>query len=263
MEVFWGTCASRSYVRTIPAECSVMMSASGLWKGGGRWMKKRVWPWKRWMLDSGGYNAFMRWADYPWTPDEYLELVRRDAPTFAASMDYCCEPSVTERLGMSIEDRIRATADMAHYLCPRDGRVFPVIQGWTADDYELSWRLTEPLKPRMLGLGSLCVRQGEKRIAELCQELSYILPREVWKHGFGIKILALRYDPVREFFQSIDTAAWEFRRRARGWKGQRGKPGTDREAWLNYSRKLESLRCLPVQATLAFSSQFAGQEDKP
>lgn len=231
-----------------------MMSAAGMWKPARRqFMRKRAWPWTRWMLDSGGYTAFMRWADYPWRPDDYLELIRRDRPTFAASMDYCCEPSITEKLvGVSIEDRIRATADVARYLCARDARIFPVLQGWSLDDYELSWQLTKNLRPRMIGIGSVCVRQGEKRIAELCQELQYIIPRGVWKHGFGVKMLALRYDAVREFFQSIDTCAWEFHRRAAKW---RGVHQTDREAWVSYSHKLASLNHLPVQATLAFNSR--------
>lgn len=252
MEVFWGITASRSYVRTIPADRSVMLSAAGMWKPKTRtFIKKRVWPWRRWMLDSGGFTMFRRLGDFPWTPDEYLALVARDRPTLAASMDYPCEPALTQNIsGMAVEDRVRATAEMALYLCRRSARIYPVLQGWSIADYELSWRLLEPLKPRFIGIGSLCVRQRDRRIAVLCAELDQILPAELWKHGFGVKLTALRHDVCRDFFTSIDTNAWEFHRRGRAWPGQKMP---DVEAWLHYSRRLASLKDLPAQTRFRFS----------
>lgn len=258
VEVFWGITASRGgYARIIPADRSVMISAAGLWKGDGRWMQKRVWPWRRWMLDSGGYTMFTQFSDYQFKPDEYLRLVKERKPSYAASMDYPCEPQLTSEISgaMTVEERIRAGADMAFYLCRRSDRIFPVLQGWTRDDYELSWRLTEPLRPRMVGVGSLCVRQGTKAIKQLVFELRHMLPIEVWKHGFGVKITALRDPVVRGFFTSVDTNAWEY------WgRYQRHKhiTVTDRDAWIHYSKRLDSLADLPTQTLLPLGREPIG-----
>lgn len=248
MEIYWGITASRSYLRTIPPDEGVMISAGGLWKDSTQaFMRKRTWPWRRWMLDSGGYLMLLRRGDYPWHPDAYLKLVSEMQPTWAASMDYCCEPSLTLATNMSTEDRIRASAEMADYLCPRSDSIFPVLQGLEPEDYALSWQLTEHLRPRIVGIGSVCRRQRTRQIAYLCDCLRAIVPRALMKHGFGVKISALKRHEVRRFFTSIDTNAWEFW--ARGKKRRRCGI-TDMAAWTQYSKRLRSLQCLPTQAAL-------------
>jgi len=243
VEVFWGITGRGGYIDVVPSEEAVMISAGSLWRGNG-FKKKQRWPWKRWMLDSGGYLCLSRFKEYPWTLDDYLKLIRELKPTFAASMDYCCEPSLSLNTEMSVEDRVRASADMANYLCKKSDCVFPVIQGVEFDDYYLSWKLTESLRPKLVGIGSVCRRQNLGEIAHLCEFLGSIIPEGVMRHGFGVKMLAMKKNECRKFFTSIDTNAWEFWRRAEKWSGRRW---TLKESWDIYSSKLRTLCEIPVK----------------
>ncbi len=226
-----------------------MMSALGLWNGYG-WRKKRKWIWDRWMLDSGGFMVAVKHGEYPWFPDDYLQLIEDIKPTFAASMDYPCEIKITPLLLMNTKERIEATANYARYLCKRSDRVFPVLQGQTIEDYEYSWRLIEPLNPKMVGIGSICKRQALQEIDALCRDLFFLLPRYLWIHGFGVKIRALQYHWPRQLFSSIDTNAWEFRLRARLWDKQpRIK---ESEAWRLYANQCDNLISSPQQEILPF-----------
>ena len=44
--------------------------------------------------DSGGFVATMRWGNYRYTPAQYVTWLQTWNPTWAATMDYCCEPEV-------------------------------------------------------------------------------------------------------------------------------------------------------------------------
>lgn len=248
IEIFWGITTSRSYIKTIPSSEAVMMSALGLWNGHG-WRKKRKWIWDRWMLDSGGFMVAMKYGQYPWSPDDYLELVETMKPTLAVSMDYPCEADITPFLLMNTKARIEATAIYANYLCKKSDRIFPVLQGQTIEEYEYSWKLTKSINPKIVGIGSICKRQSSHQINILCRDLFFLLPRHIWIHGFGVKIKALRYSWPRILFNSIDTNAWEFHLRGR----KRNKENRIKEpkAWMEYASKCDELKRLPEQEILA------------
>ena len=247
MKIFWGITASRSYRRTIPSDQAVMLSAGGLWNGSKFRGYGMIWP--DWFLDSGGFVALHRWGDYPFTPEQYLALVQERAPTFAASMDYPCEPNISRGCNTTNEDRITATVELAHFLCGRDSRIIPVLQGYTIAEYAACWDQLDRKLPsiRRLAVGSLCRRQSSSAINTLSWGLRQVIPNSVSVHGFGLKLTALRYPEVRALFDSVDTNAWEFW--GRGEK-RLGKPMTDLIAWNTYSKKVVEVLAEPRQLVL-------------
>tara|TARA_Y100000310_G_scaffold307646_1_gene349947 strand:+ start:524 stop:1285 length:762 start_codon:yes stop_codon:yes gene_type:complete len=248
MKVYWGITASRSYRNTIPHDQAVMLSACGLWKGRGRFQKKRL-DWADWFLDSGGFTALNKWGDYPFSPDEYLALVERDNPSWAASMDYPCEPDISRQSQLSNDDRIVATVQLAKYLTKRDNRIIPVIQGYEIDEFaeciRLMRRAAVPLG--RVAIGSVCRRQRTKEIARLAWDLRLLLPQSSI-HGFGVKISALHHPAVRACFNSIDTNAWEWWIRGRKMDGLSDL--TDKEGFAAYRRRLEDIRAQDRQLAL-------------
>ena len=245
VKVYWGITASRSYGKTIPSAESVMLSACGLWRGD-RFRRKGL-AWSDWVLDSGGFVALNRLGGYPFGPDQYLELIKERRPTWAASMDFPCEPEISRETLMSNEERIDATVDMAVYLCNRDSRVVPVLQGYTLSEYESCWaKLSRLISVKRLAIGSLCKRQSSPEIDSLAAGLTHLLP-DIPIHGFGLKLRALTYPHVWRVFSSIDTNAWEYWARGRR---RNGIPTSDQQAWQAYALKVSRLQGAPRQMVL-------------
>jgi len=246
MKIYWGITASRSYGNTIPVDESVIISAAGLWTSG-RFMKKRIWPWVDWALDSGGFVALNRWGDFPFSPDRYLELVSNLGPEWAASMDYPCEPDIARGTKLSVNDRIEATVEYAVYLCQRDKRIVPVLQGYTAEEYQRCWNLlSSKMSVERLAIGSVCKRQSKAEISTLCWHLRQFLP-SIPIHGFGVKLRALEWPEVWELFTSIDTNSWEFHRRGQSWHKIKL---TDKQAFDRYYQRIEDIKKKPRQLCL-------------
>ena len=163
--------------------------------------------WQHWALDSGGFVALRKAGDYPFSPDDYLRAVNIWRPAWAASLDYPCEPELCATSGRTVQENINATVELARYLCRVDSRIVPVVQGYTAEEYEECWRRL-PQTGRV-AIGSVCRRQSLKEISELIRQLAEFITAP-WRHGFGVKLLALRKPRVRSFFTSVDSNAWEF-----------------------------------------------------
>lgn len=211
MKIYWGITATRSYTNTIPHNESVIISACGLWNG--RYFRNKKLYWPDWVLDSGGFSALNIWGDYPFTPDDYLYLIEERSPSWAASMDYPCEPDISKGTKLLTEDRIIATVELAKYLIRRDDRIVPVIQGYTIEEYEYCWKLlNNEINVKRVAIGSVCKRQSSSEIATLCWQLSQFIP-DIPVHGFGVKLTALKYPEVWNLFSSIDTNAWEYKTR--------------------------------------------------
>ena len=212
--------------------------------------------WPHWALDSGGFIALRRAKDYPFSPDEYLAAVNAWKPTWAASMDFPCEPELCAESGRSVQENIAATVEYARYLCARDGRIVPVLQGYTAKEYEECWRLLP--KTGRVAIGSVCRRQSLAEISELVRCLAEFVDAR-WRHGFGVKILALRRPEPRAFFTSVDSNAWEFailgNRRRLGSMTTRHKLNWAQE---RYGRMLDRLRTAPLQLTLVAPRPTSG-----
>lgn len=91
--------------------------------------------------------------------------------------------------------------------------MFPVLQGFTADDYlrhvdlYARHRVYLDHKP-VVGLGSVCRRQAEDAIVEVVRPLAALGLR---LHGFGVKVKGLA--KVAKLLYSADSMAWSFRAR--------------------------------------------------
>lgn len=241
MKVYWGITASRSYSQVIPRTEPMIISAAGLWNGHGFRRKRLDWP--DWALDSGGFTALNRWGDFPFSPDQYLALVDERKPAWAASMDYPCEPDISRGTLLTVADRIAATVDLGVYLCNRSDRIVPVLQGYTAEEFEECWRLLSAKMPvSRLAVGSVCRRQSTEEIAGLCWALRDFLP-PMPVHGFGVKLRALRYPQTWALFSSIDTNAWEYRARRQHLP--------DLEAWQGYQALVVGALAAPRQLMLS------------
>jgi len=255
MKVYWGMTATRSYIRTIPADESVMISAGSLWNDKRKspgFIDKRYWIWPDFALDSGGFVALNKWGDYPFTAEDYLNLIDHMQPSWAASMDYPCEPDIAKGTKLSVNERIMATVEYAVYLSRRNEKIIPVLQGYTPDEYEQCYRLlSSKMRVTRLALGSVCKRQSTREIADLCWELTQFLPA-VPIHGFGVKLRALAFPETWALFSSIDTNAWEFYHRTKYWPKNRdyGRRFTDAEVFREYREKIESLVNKPRQLML-------------
>lgn len=181
-------------------------------------------------LDSAGFTAMtVHGGVYPWTQDQYLDLVEWLSPAWYASRDYCVEPEIATN-ERERHQRIDKTAEEYHDLCAlADKRGLPrpsaVIQGWTSKDYLRCGRLLgEP--QGLVGVGSVCRRplRGESGLASVldaCSEISQDL------HLFGVKGQALsviRRDLMwSQSVKSVDSHAWDYACRKKGIKTLNGR----------------------------------------
>ena len=90
-------------------------------------------------LDSAGFVAADRYRGYPWTVDQYLDLVEAHPWAWYSSMDYCVEPEYT---GSFIETMFRVAETCRMYgVVSRAAEQrglpapVPVLQGWGVDHY--------------------------------------------------------------------------------------------------------------------------------
>lgn len=171
--------------------------------------------------DCGGFVATKIWGDYKYSPDQYVDWLERWGPTWAATMDYCCEPE----LAQVTRDRQLRTTEMAHLFWDRyAGRPWtwvPTVQGYHPHEYERHAAELAPLIQRMrhqagfrVGIGTLCARKSLDQAHEIVDTVSRILPG-IPLHLWGIKIATLKHRPLPASVVSIDSAAywWEIYRR--------------------------------------------------
>jgi hypothetical protein len=219
---FWG------HSRYVPAWATghYLISAASLWRNEQQtWRRPRLpEPSGRMFLDSGGYSFFARWGDYPFSPDQYLDLVqgtdRPLRPLIWASLDYPCEPETERGALASNADRIEATVDKLSYLHQRAAwpGLMPVVQGYSLTERlfcleQMSQRgLTRPY----MAIGSLCAMRNTGAIVDIVRGLDEAAPaicgHPVEWHLFGVKI-GYFYHPRHIRPRSFDTAAWGMPRR--------------------------------------------------
>ena len=239
----------------LPAGSHIMVNASQFWhKGKQVWIRHgRTRRGGLVFLDSGGYIFFNRQDDYPFSPGQYMNLVSYLRPDFFASMDYPCEPSITERLpDLPIAERIQVTVSNAVTLAAMEemtpgSRLVPVIQGWTLDDYKYCLNLyadNDCLRPFM-AVGSMCVRQNDAGILDLIRGIyEHATTLGVERlHYFGLK-LTPRLSQVQDLIYSRDSAAVYFspnRAIKKKWGGRRFASTTPqkREAIQYFLSKVE------------------------
>ena len=188
-------------------------------------------------MDSGGFSLLSKLKDYPFTLEQYALLIKRKKPTYAATMDYPCEPELLKETSMSIKERIMRTVENAEIMLNnydfRRTKIVPVVQGWTIDDYRLC---IEEMHRRDLltdyvAFGSMCRRMRISEARKLITKQREYLRRfvDAKAHYFGIKISFLKDLVIFKNVDSFDTAAWTH---------NQGTDGRERM----YARKQEELR---------------------
>ena len=173
-----------------------------------------------WSLDSGGFSELSLHGGWSITPKEYVAEVRRYREEIGRllwmpTMDWMCEPHMTERTGLCVESHQRRTTES--YLTLRemapDLPWVPVLQGWEADDY-LRHRQQyadvgvdlEALP--LVGLGSVCRRQHTLEAERIVRSL-----KGLKLHGFGVKLTGL--ERFSDALTSADSLAWSIHARNR------------------------------------------------
>lgn len=204
-------------------------------------------------VDCGGFVATLRWGDYRYTPDEYVAWCRSVRPSWAATMDYCCEPEVLGAEGLVLHRQDRTT-EMAwrFWVGYRDEpwAWVPTVQGWAVDDYRRHARDLAPLVRAMsahyggsafrVGVGTLCRRASVGMIRDVVCAVREELPG-IGLHLWGVKLGLFRSaGGVPPGVVSVDSAAWS------GPMGKRNRDdyeasGLTQRRW-NYERSLPAYR---------------------
>ncbi|MYU20780.1 hypothetical protein GTY84_02700 [Streptomyces sp. SID8352] len=175
-------------------------------------------------VDSGGFSELDghgSW-DYGPTPRQYAGQVGRYVDEvgidWAAPQDWMCEPWITAKTGLTVEEHQARTVGNYLDLKAIDDRlpIIPVLQGWTIPDYErcidLYDRAGIDLRALpLVGIGSVCRRQGTEEAARLVTEIA---GHGIRLHGFGFKIDGLRR--VARYLPSSDSMAWSAAGRREG-----------------------------------------------
>ncbi len=170
-------------------------------------------------------------------PQRYGQRTEFNTPDNAAAQDHMCEPWVIyggrhngrtytgtrplidpdHRMSFDELVGVHQRLTVANYLecvrwwpefsgeqCP----LMPTLQGWTIPQYQRCTQMYEdagihlPDYP-VVGLGSVCTRQGTAEITALAELLT---PR-LALHGFGVKTTGLL---ASNRFTSADSSAWSY-----------------------------------------------------
>jgi hypothetical protein len=169
-----------------------------------------------WALDSGGFSELSLYGAWQTSARTYASAILRyrdeiASLAWAAPQDWMCEPPILAKTGRSVVFHQAATVASVLELRDQVGPlVIPVLQGWDLADYVACAERyrdegldlgTEPV----VGLGSVCRRQGTRTIAAIVSELAgYGLA----VHGFGIKTQGLA--TYAHQLVSADSMAWSY-----------------------------------------------------
>jgi hypothetical protein len=185
-------------------------------------------------LDSAGFSAMVAYGGYPWTIDDYLDLVAAHPFAWWASLDYCVEHQIAadrDEVLDRMSRTIRATIDCRTRARDRgiEARFLPVIQGRRPQDYE---RCADALsltiqQAALIGVGSMCRRpiHGPEGLVAVVDHLDQILPRDKRLHLFGVKGEALPYlTRFARRIASIDSQAYGIGARIAARRSGHAKP---------------------------------------
>lgn len=168
-------------------------------------------------LDSAGFVAASHYRGYPWSIEQYLNLVQSYDWAWYSSMDLCVEPEIT---GSQVEVmfRVAETCRLHGELRKAAGNrgirpPIPVLQGWTPAQY--LWCVDHyPLVtwPELIGVGSMCRRNvhGDVGVLAVVDALDAVLPAHTKFHLFGVKGKALELIGQHPRIHSVDSMAWDF-----------------------------------------------------
>jgi hypothetical protein len=172
-------------------------------------------------VDSGGYQFFTQFNEYPYTVEDYLKKIDNisDKIKYFASMDYPCEPELLEKRGKTVKEHIDATIKntiktheliKAEYPHLKD-KFVPVIQGWATNDYIkcIEGYKTAGLWPEYdyWAVGSVCRRNATTQTKDILKTIQRAGGNKRL-HAFGFKISNLKDRTIKSLLYSCDSSAW-------------------------------------------------------
>lgn len=165
-----------------------------------------------WIMDSGAFTSLLNNSDHKLSEDEYLDIIHRLSPVAAVTQDYMCEPFILKKTGLTVVEHQQKTIDRYINL-KKKSRVYimPVLQGYEAHEYidHINQYGSLLSNDAWVGVGSICKRNTD--IFEIYNILSAIKKEKNLKiHGFGLKLTALRYEPIRNMLFSVDSMSWSY-----------------------------------------------------
>jgi hypothetical protein len=219
---FYATIARDSVRPYMPTNIRILLPASSFFDNGKLYqpkLPKAVFPDRA--ADCGGFVASRIWGDYRYTADQYVDWLRGWSPSWAATMDYCCEDELTSGRPGIVRARQKRTTDLAWYFWNvhrnEDWIWVPTIQGWHTDEYRRHAREMNPLIQHMhrcygpkfrVGIGTLCRRASVQQIHEVVGAVCSELPG-IGVHLWGVKQGAIQSKiGLPRSVVSVDSAAW-------------------------------------------------------
>lgn len=168
-----------------------------------------------WGLDSGAFTELKDNGRYMFDAKTYAGNVRRfqaeiGPMDFASPMDWMCEPVMIAKTGLTVAEHQKRTVENLlelRVLAP-DLPWIPVLQGFAYREYlacveQYDKAGIDLRRERLVGLGSVCRRQGMRVVEDLCRELHGLGLR---LHGFGLKTLGILR--CHRWLSSADSMAW-------------------------------------------------------
>lgn len=184
-----------------------------------------------WALDSGGFTELSMNGFWSITPKQYIkevELFSKEIGqlSWAASMDYMCEPFVLKKTGLALQIHQERTIDNFIELRTLNPSlpIAPVLQGFQIHEYfehlnDYMIRGVDLLKEETVGVGSVCRRQASDEIKDLITKLHSFGMNNL--HGFGIKMAGI--SKIGHLLKSSDSMAWSWNGRSHKNQCPQGK----------------------------------------
>jgi hypothetical protein len=120
-----------------------------------------------------------------------------------------CEPPILAKTGKTVEQHQGYTTGNYCRLRGRGGNFIPVLQGWTIADYFRHIDMYRSYgvdldRMHLVGVGSICRRQGTREIDDL---LAALKGAGLRLHAFGLKTNGLS---AHRSVVSSDSMAWSY-----------------------------------------------------
>ena len=210
---------------------------------------------KPYMVDSGAGMIFSertKRAEKRISIERYAELIQRQSPPVAWTLDYPCEPTIRKEFGYTSEEAQAMTNENTIRLKDEYGldNVMSVVQGYEIEDYIRNIELINEtgLFTKRIGIGSICRRGQTEEIVKVIKAVSSLVPSWVKIHAFGIKSQILQTE-ARYYIHSADSHSWAvqaFGRYANNGRGITGRTIKEKLPYLlDYIDRIEDLIAKP------------------
>jgi hypothetical protein len=172
-----------------------------------------------WALDSGGFSELSLFGRWTVSARRYAEVRRWREEVgnlrWQAAMDWMTEDSVLKKTGKSVSEHQRLTVEGYLELLSLAPELpwVPVLQGQRFSDYarhvdDYARAGIDLAQLPLVGLGSVCRRQGTATVEDL---LRHLAGEGLRVHSFGMKIQGLAR--AAHYVVSADSTAWSLRAR--------------------------------------------------